>query len=218
MPGDFPIEFATHSRDNLRQISRQVVRVVHERDHYCCRCCGFRSLRYQQILNPGGNWRDPDAILTACIFCQQCFLLDDVGDMRSGVLIAFPDIEQTELNRLAIELYVAKKSHRDRNAAERCLNFLTTKLMPVVDQFGSADPKVVVTMLRETNPEPLAQKLSGLRLLPQDRRILHEGDLEFNQFPQILAYWRSRVGPYPTDEPSAFPLIRRFLADYLFSE
>lgn len=217
MPTDFPIQFALHSRDYLRQISRQVVRVVHERDHYSCRCCGFRALRYQQILNPGENWRDADAIVTVCIFCQQCFLLDDVSNMRSGVLIAFPDMEQTELNRLAIELYIARKSDRAINVerAERSLNFLLGKRATVVDQLGSFEPGVIATMMRLGNSETLVRRLSGVRLLPFDRRILHEGEIEFNQFPQILAYWRSPVGPYPNDEPSAFPLLERFVTDYL---
>ncbi len=39
-------------------------------------------------------------------------------------------------------------------------------------------------------------KLKGFRILPLDRRIIKEGDLEFNQFPQILAYWRSKDGPF----------------------
>mgnify|MGYP000275845136 CR=1 FL=1 len=30
----------------------------------------------------------------------------------------------------------------------------------------------------------------------ENRRIIKEGDLEFNQFPQILAYWRSKDGPF----------------------
>ncbi len=41
-----------------------------------------------------------------------------------------------------------------------------------------------------------ADKLKGFRLLPLDRRVIREGELEFNQFPQVLAYWRSKEGPF----------------------
>jgi intracellular multiplication protein IcmJ len=40
-----------------------------------------------------------------------------------------------------------------------------------------------------------------LRLFPLDRRIIREADLEFNQFPQILAYWRSKDGPFGKLQP-----------------
>ena len=46
------------------------------------------------------------------------------------------------------------------------------------------------------------EKLKGLRLFPLDRRIIKEQDLEFNQFPQILAYWRSKDGPFGGKVPS----------------
>jgi intracellular multiplication protein IcmJ len=46
------------------------------------------------------------------------------------------------------------------------------------------------------------KKLEGIRLFPLDRRIIKEGDLEFNQFPQILAYWRSKDGPFGGKVPN----------------
>ncbi|MFA7457021.1 MAG: type IV secretion protein DotN, partial [Micavibrio sp.] len=47
-----------------------------------------------------------------------------------------------------------------------------------------------------------AEKLDGVRLFPLDRRNVSEGELKFNQFPQILAYWRSKDGPFAGILPS----------------
>ena len=62
---------------------------VFERDNYTCRCCGFVSQKYQEVLFQNGSPADAASgnMATACIFCHQCFNLDKVGEMRSGVLI-----------------------------------------------------------------------------------------------------------------------------------
>lgn len=51
---------------------------------------------------------------------------------------------------------------------------------------GSADPE-------------LKELLKSVRLMPLDRRLQSEAGLYFNQFPQILAYWRSKGGPFGGD-------------------
>ena len=37
--------------------------------------------------------------------------------------------------------------------------------------------------------------------------IIKEGDLEFNQFPQILAFWRSKDGPFGGKVPNQWKNI-----------
>jgi hypothetical protein len=49
------------------------------------------------------------------------------------------------------------------------------------------------------------KRFASLRIYPADRRIVREGDLEFNQFPQILAYWRSKDGPFGEIPPRRMP-------------
>src|SRR6185369_611633 len=217
---DVPIRLDITNIEFVRQISTQVMRVVHERDNYVCRCCGFRSTKYQQVLNLNGNWRDLDAITTACIFCQQCFSLDTAGQMRSGVLLIFPDMEQSELNRLAVEIYLARISGNESamDQANRSLAFLMNLRDAAVDQFGSYEPTPLARMLRDSQAdgaaETIRRRLNRVRLFPSDRRIMREVDLEYNQFPQIMAFWRSGAGPYPKSSGS-YPALESFVANYL---
>lgn len=212
------IFFDIQNPRQIRQINRGVVNVVHERDDYTCRFCGFYSKKYHDVINPGNNWRDLNKILTACIFCQQCFLLDSVPQMRSGVLISFPDLTQAAINRLAAEIYVARISQGERaDQARACLDLLIKARETASSKLGTDSPEDLATMLREckTNLERLAldKKLFGIRLFPLDRRIIREADLEFNQFPQILAYWRSKHGPNMTID--SLKRVKRFAKKYL---
>ena len=69
--------------------------------------------------------------------------------------------------------------------------------------FGSDDPAKLADQLRHGgdrgSPSVADAVARGLRLFPLDRRIIQDLDLEFNQFPQILAYWRSKNGPLSTE-------------------
>lgn len=66
--------------------------------------------------------------------------------------------------------------------------------------FGSDQPRMLVRALAASTTlhqvQQLRASISGLRLFPLDRRNLREGELRYNQFPQILAYWRSKQGPF----------------------
>lgn len=218
---DVPIRLDINNIEFLRQINRQIVRVVHERDHYTCRCCGFRSIKYQRILNLGGNWRDLDTITTACIFCQQCFYLNSIGRMRSGVLVTFPDIEQADLNRLAVEIYIARRSQTQDTArqASACFNLLMDTRETTREQLDTYNPEKLAEMLRDCKTDAeravINKKLTGVRLFPLDRRIMREADLEFNQFPQLLAFWLSPSGPYPSDGLGSFTRLEQFAGTYL---
>jgi intracellular multiplication protein IcmJ len=68
------------------------------------------------------------------------------------------------------------------------------------------DPKILTMVLKDyITREQYAkfnEKLKGIRIFPLDRRTVKEGDLEFNQFPQILAYWRSKDGPFAALNPN----------------
>ena len=57
------------------------------------------------------------------------------------------------------------------------------------------------------------KKLDGVRIFPLDRRIIKEAELEFNQFPQILAYWRSKAGPFGGKAPTQWISLYQDLAN-----
>jgi intracellular multiplication protein IcmJ len=179
-----------------------------ERDNHTCRCCGFRAIKYQDIYFMNGNESDarPDNMAAICIFCHQCFALDRAGDMRSGVLVWLPEISQTDLHHIARAIYVARISQGPvADAARQSLDMLMKRREEVRSRLGTDDPYILAAVLQDyvsnATYEAREKKLEGIRLFPLDRRIIKEADLEFNQFPQILAYWRSKDGPFGSLQP-----------------
>ena len=176
---------------------------VLERDNYTCACCGFRSERYQDILFMDGNPENhaDNNVKTVCIFCHQCFHMDGIGAMRSGVLIWMPEISQTDLHHIARAIYVARITQGPMaDAARSSLDKIMARREAAKERILTDDPAVLASVLKEyLEPKQYqrrGEKLDGIRLFPLDRRIIKEGGIEFNQFPQILAFWRSKAGPY----------------------
>jgi intracellular multiplication protein IcmJ len=121
--------------------------------------------------------------------------------MKSGFLIWLPEVDQATLNHMARALYIARVSQGPMaDAARRLLDIVMTRREDVKRRIHSDDPYVLASVMRDyLNNRAYAERierLDGVRLFPLDRRMVHEGDLEFNQFPQILAYWRSKDGPF----------------------
>lgn len=188
--------------DSLRQ-------AVFERDGHACQYCGFVSKKYQVTRVREGKPADdkPDNYVTSCIFCDQCFSIDKVATMKSGVLVWLPEIEQADLHHVARAIYVARISQGAvADAARKALEVLTARREEASNRIKTDDPAILSMVLRDyidsVSYKRRAEKLDGLRLFPLDRRIISEGDLEFNQFPQILAYWRSKDGPFGAWQPA----------------
>lgn len=178
------------------------------RDDNTCKCCGFKSQKYQEILFLNSDTSDLSEknLATACMFCHQCFNLDQVSQMRSGVLIWLPEIEQAQLHHIARAVYVARISQGAMaDAARKTLDALMARREEVKRRLGTDDPFILASVLRDylgiKQYQMRDKKLEGVRLFPLDRRIIKEADLEFNQFPQILAYWRSKDGPFGGKTP-----------------
>lgn len=190
----------TARRTPSSQVDHAVRRIVWHRDGGACRYCGFRSLRYQEVVVIGGNARDVDTMATACQFCHQCLNLTRVSSMRSGVLIWLPELTQADLHHVMRGLYLARLSHRHSSRANAALDALEKRREDARDRLGSDDPRVLAERLeaagglRESVLPPELE--AGIRLMPINRRIVAEEDLEFNEFPQVLAYWRSSEGPF----------------------
>ncbi len=184
------------------------------RDSHTCRFCGFQSHKYQDIHFLNGNPEDlhQENLATACIFCHQCFDLEKTAQMRSGVLVWMPEIDQAELNHIARAIYVARISQGSMaDAARSALESLMARREDAKARLATDDPFVLATVMRDfLGPRHYSQrqeKLDGVRLFPLDRRIIKEGELEFNQFPQILAYWRSKDGPFGAKSPTQWKTI-----------
>jgi intracellular multiplication protein IcmJ len=190
------------------KLSQSLRQSVFERDQYTCACCGFISKKYQDILFKNANPNDQALgnLVTVCIFCHQCFNLDNVPIMRSGALIWLPEIDQATLHHIARAIYVARISQGPvADAARKALETLMARREEVKRRIQTDDPYILATVLRDyLSPGAYSlrdKKLEGVRLFPLDRRIIKEAELEFNQFPQILAYWRSKDGPFGGKTP-----------------
>jgi intracellular multiplication protein IcmJ len=182
---------------------------VLERDNHTCAFCGFQAQKYQDIHFVDHNPQNKkiDNMRTACMYCAQCFDLEKVAAMKSGALIWLPEISQEDLNHIARAIYVARISQGQMaECARAALDTLMARRTEALSRVGTDDPYILATVMRDfLGPRQYAartQKLDGLRLFPLDRRIVKEGDLEFNQFPQILAYWRSKDGPLGGKAPT----------------
>lgn len=198
------------------KLTAELKQKIFERDAYLCQCCGFKSAKYQDIHFLNGLRTDIRAenMATACIFCHQCFNLDEVSEMRSGVLVWLPEIEQTVLHHIARAVYVARISQGPiADAARRSLDVLMKRRDEARNRLGTDDPYILATVLKDyisqKSYDEREKKLDGIRLFPLDRRVIKESDLEFNQFPQILAYWRSKDGPFGGRAPKDWINIYR---------
>ena len=176
---------------------------IFERDNHTCQCCNFTSEKYQNVLFIGENEKDRDTknFITACSFCHQCFHIDRIPYMQSGALIWLPEISQAELNNICRAIYIARITQGPvADAAREALDLLMGRKEEAKNRLGTDDLKVLSTIFQdfmEAKEYKMRHKrMAGFRILPLDRRLVREGELEFNQFPQMLAYWRSANGPY----------------------
>ncbi len=199
------------SSKNKEALPAALKQKILERDDYTCRYCGFRAEKYQEInfRNGDSTQHHPKNMVTSCIYCHQCMNMDKVSDFRSGVLIWLPEIEQAALHHIARSIYVARISQGPMaEAARKALEILMARRNEARARLGTDNPSILATILRDYIPASAynarSDKLDGIRLFPLDRRIIKEADLEFNQFPQILAYWRSKAGPFEGKAPNTW--------------
>lgn len=182
---------------------------VLERDNNTCRYCGFQAKKYQEVnfIRRGAKTASikeapgADDYATACTFCHQCFHLERIERMQSGAVIWLPEIGQATLHHICRAIYVARISQGPMaDAARDAMEALLARKEEARNRLGTDSPKILATVLQDFfeagEYKNRLAKLKGFRILPLDRRIIREGELEFNQFPQVLAYWRSKDGPF----------------------
>ena len=83
------------------------------RDKNTCRFCGYKG-HTLEVINYDNNYNNnhPRNLLTACVFCARCTLLDSYKlDYEGGDRIIYlPELSQTEVNQLCrILFYEASK-------------------------------------------------------------------------------------------------------------
>lgn len=202
----------------VKKISTDLKNKIFERDGHSCRYCGFHSKKYQEVhfLNNDKTDHSEKNLVAACIFCQQCFNLEDVSSMKSGTLIWLPEIEQADLHHIARAIYVARISQGPMaDAARKALDALMARREEAKKRISTDNPYILSLVLKDylspAQYDARERKLKGVRLLPLERRSIKEAELEFNQFPQILAYWRSKDGPFGGKIPTQWASIYKDL-------
>lgn len=167
----------------------------------CCAYCGLQSDKYHLVLARDGRDWDVDSMQPTCIFCALPMTLDQVDQLDAGLLIWAPEFSQRDISVIAQALYVVRLSQGPNAAVARlAIDQFRARAEAARAHFGSDQPRMLVRALAASTTlqqlQALRASMSGLRLFPLDRRNIREGDLRFNQFPQILAYWRSKQGPF----------------------
>lgn len=182
---------------------------VLQRDDYACRACGFRSSKFQTVACQGRDMRDLDDLVTLCSFCGQCSRLDEVTRMQSGVLIDLPEISQMELHHALREIFIARITQGEiADLARAVFERLRDRAGRASHRIGTSDPSELARRLEQQGAGRVAAiDLEGIRLLPLDRRVVRIDDLEYNQFPQMLAFWRSKDGPFGNWRATGLPRI-----------
>ncbi|MEL7148463.1 MAG: hypothetical protein AAFO69_18965, partial [Bacteroidota bacterium] len=147
-------------------------------------------------------YNDISQLKTICIFCRQCFYLKEAAKMRSGFIIWLPEVDQKSLNALARDIYRAQIGEEDYSAlAETTLDHIKKAKNSAKKILGTEDLIQLSDMIQQKKADPeFAEIMKNLRLFPHRRRIINEASLEFNMFPQIMAFWRSKAGPFGHDK------------------
>ena len=181
--------FAARGR-NQRFLALQ--KKIFHRDQDSCRYCGFTSLKHQVVVNHDHNYSNNTAenLVTACIFCAQCFFLDQIGKNNNtgGYIIYLPEINQADLNHICRVLFASLL--RDAPYKGKLQNtYLSLKdRMTFVDEiFGpnSSNPNTFGQALIDSNlsTEQLQhQALLNLRILPEKKC-----------FTEPILYWKNTV-------------------------
>ncbi|MDX1922108.1 MAG: hypothetical protein SFW65_03135 [Alphaproteobacteria bacterium] len=198
----------------------KIVQHTFEKDSFTCCYCGFKAKQFQKAIPKDWAVNDPrdSEMVTACIFCEQCFNLESVGPMASGTLIWLPEISQATLHHIMRAVY-ASRAQMDiapeniRNCADRTFEVLFNRRGEAKRRIGTDDPMVLAAALLENVSEETfrkrEEKFNGIRLMPLDKRMIPSASGKDNdQFPRIIEYWVSSEGPLGNMPPATWEAMQ----------
>lgn len=166
-------------------------KILH-RDHNTCRYCGFQAKQQQVIVNHDHDYSNNKAsnLVTACIFCAQCFFLDQIGKNNNtgGYIVYLPELTQADLNHICRVLFssLLRDAPYKGKLQTTYLSFKDRSII-VDENFGpnSSDPNIFGQTLIDSN---LTSKqlqhpiLTNLRLLPERKFFTKE-----------IKYWKANI-------------------------
>jgi intracellular multiplication protein IcmJ len=150
---------------------------VVQRDEHTCQFCGFQAKQHQEIINLDQNYTNNkmNNLVTACVFCSQCFFLESIGknDIGGGTLIYLEDMSQGELNALCHVLFAAIIAGTSYSAnAKNIYRSLRLRSQVVEKHLGDgfSNPALLGQMMIDANVEnvdALHQQIAPkIRVLP----------------------------------------------------
>jgi len=176
-PDSWRLFSARKSDINFQAFEKKVL----ERDYYMCQYCGFQAHKHQEIVNQDGNFRNNkfSNLVTACLFCSQCFFLESigVGGFGGGIIVYMPELSQPQLNSICHVLFCAITNNSAYKGIAQNIYLNLKMRSSVVDaKFGegTSEPANFGYLLIEAahlGAENLNKLTSGLRLLPSRARF-----------------------------------------------
>lgn len=104
---------------------------VLKRDKHTCRFCGYKG-HALEVINYDNNYRNNSAsnLITACVFCARCTLLDfyklDYGG--GDRIIYLPELSQTQVNQMCRLLFFETTKEANSEAAYNAKTILAKLL------------------------------------------------------------------------------------------
>jgi hypothetical protein len=160
-----------------------------------CQFCGFQAEKFQEVL----QIENEDTPKVACSFCAQTLNLFETAARRAGFLIYLPEMGQAELNNILKAIYVARSSDDAKisGQARKAFDEISSRKNQATEILGTNDPEklaiIMKSFLNADQKKQFNEKLTGIRLLSLDKKIITEDGMEFNEFPQMLNYWKNSV-------------------------
>ena len=173
---------------------KELEKTILARDDCTCQYCGFRSDKFQLVLNKNQNYSPAHTIIsnmvTSCIFCAQCFFLDGIGTTKAtgGWLIYLPEISQANLNNFVRVMFTSMLNDAPyRGKLHTTYLSLKDRTKEIDDVFGSTshDPFTFGQSIIDCNfseDELNLPLMQNIRLLP-DRKC----------FTRQIDYWKKTV-------------------------
>lgn len=194
-----------------------------ERDKHCCRFCGFKANKWQEVHHFNDDHSDNrlENLITACTFCHMCQHIGLAGRNKEAVLIWLPEISQSDLHHLVRTGLVATrttehiknvsraspaviKAYREASdTAKSMMACFLDRQAEVEKLFGTSDPMEIGNAMLLLPDEIYAKRrdfLAGIRLLPLGRRYQGTEDVMAKQIDS----WSEAGGPYIMLKPNAW--------------
>lgn len=175
-PGAWRVFVARKADPAFKSFAERVLK----RDNYACQFCGFQAKDYQEVINLDQNYYNNKMsnLVTACVFCSQCFFLDavGVGDYGGGNIIYLPEMPQCNLNSFCHVLFCAITNDTGyKTTAQSIYRSLKFRSQLVEEQYGegTSTPHVLGQLIVESCIEHKVsdELLEKTRLLPSRGRF-----------------------------------------------